>query len=164
MGQDIKYILIEAEHEVPKNIVHFNYEKGIVLPIDFYDSDYENIMETPLRFPNSEALFTFIKAELICEDSVLELIDWLHIKRITTFMLSGYREIMDIPQGLFQLIFLEDHPVNASDPVLEELPLSDLLPLTDLTRTNEQLFFSYDDAFYAYFKDDPDRELVRRYE
>jgi len=39
MGQDIKYILIEAEHEVPKNIVHFNYEKGIVLPIDLNGSD-----------------------------------------------------------------------------------------------------------------------------
>ncbi|MEM6726446.1 MAG: hypothetical protein AAF598_20555 [Bacteroidota bacterium] len=164
MGQDIKYIIIESKHEVPKAIVHFRYETGTILPIDLYDGDYERTMKSRADFETSDALFAFMLERLYNEESVNTAIKWFKAEGVKTFIFSGYREIMDLAEEIYQLNFLEGRKVERSDPEFQQAPLSDLLPLTNEPRTNEALFFSYDDAFYTYFEDEPERELVRMFE
>lgn len=164
MGHNIKYIATKNNLQVPPEIVHFVEMDTLILPIDLYDSDYEELIEESINWTNSDQLFGHCISELILEDSVLSCIDFLKNQKNLTFALVAYREIMDIPQGYPWLLFKNGQLFKPENKYLEPHSQIGLELRYETIIGNEDRYYSYDDSFYEYFKNQPEKKLVRKYE
>ena len=163
MGQDIKYIAIKKEIEVPNKIVHFVENDTLIFPIDFYDGEFVKLIEESHRFKTADQLFDFIITEVYSEDSVLESIQFLKGKCIETFAIVAHREILEIPQAYPCIVVVDNELIETKDIDRDPHIITGLNTLSSNILSNEKRYYSYDDAFYDYFQNDPEKELVRRF-
>jgi len=163
MGQDIKYIALHKNNKIPKEVIHFFENDSVIIPIDLYDGDFENLMNKRVNFQFVEDVFNFILNELTNEDSVIDTINSLKLLRVNTFFLTGYREILEIPQKDFWII-AKNGDLIESKGLVDPHKLIGLGISSHEIIMNEKRYYSYDDAFYEYHKNHPEKKLIRRYE
>lgn len=163
MGQDIKYIAIHGNTPMPREVVHFKELDSIIIPIDLYDGEFESLMEDFEEFKTIDELFHYIIEELAPEDSVVESVEVLKALKVDTLVIAGYREILDLPQGYFWIIVKDGQILKNEDRTLDPHKSIGLQTRYMGIVSNEDRYYSFDDGFYEYFENEPDKKLVRRF-
>lgn len=156
MGQKIYYILTKSNIDVPFEIVHFKEKNGLIFPLlmDEYlfkditadanrkdVSTIEDFYFNVLRFHSFEyptkKVFRFIK------------------QRFQSFALVGYREILEIPDNLGDIIlFLNNSKVDTRNK-----RESDVHKILDVEISffeviqNERKYWSFSSAENTYFEE-----------
>lgn len=153
MAQDIKYILLKNELEVPADMVHFVENDALIIPVDFYDGEFEQLMDGAVSCATANDILNFIIDKVLPEDSVVGVAQYLKSTGLSTFVIASYRESLSAyPWAVFKN--------NERKPVKDfNLDPHGLIGITNPTYydivNNEGRYHSYDDAFYEYFKNDP---------
>jgi len=161
MAQDIKYIVLKHEIELPQSIVHFVEKEALIVPIDLYDSEFETLIDASARLKNADGIFDFIIQEVLPEDSAIDVAKCLQSLQINTFVIASYRDAINTYPWMVvkdnELIPIDNYNVDPHKLIGIEAP-----SYFDIVN-HEERYYSYDDAFYEYYKNNPEKELVRRF-
>ena len=160
MAQDIKYIALKNIARIPNNIVHFIENEALIIPIDFYDGDFESLVEKSAQLKTIEQIFDLID-ETASEDSVSRVAEFLKSIQPQTFAILSCRDVLTCYPWIIikdgRLLKIDDYTIDPHKQINIDSPT-----YYDIIQ-NEKRYYSYDDAFYEYFKDNPEKELVRRF-
>ena len=164
MGQDIKYIATNKHVDLPDRIVHFFEKNALVIPVDLGDGEYEMLLRNAEKLGKLQQLFDHIRSDCYYEESVHDIFETLEYLAVDSFILTGYREIMDMPQEEGRLLVQDGKIMKLDAQILfnEAFKMLGLQIENYGIVSNEDRYYSFDDAFFDYHKDNPKEPLLKR--
>lgn len=111
MGQQIYFISTPNYAKISIDIVHFIENNHIIIPLLIDEFDFNRIIETK-DIKNVNDFFEEAIRHFTFEYTAKKVFDLLEEKKINTFALFGYREVLDIPEIDDAIIFINGIRIN----------------------------------------------------
>ncbi|MEM6721819.1 MAG: hypothetical protein AAF611_21000 [Bacteroidota bacterium] len=159
MAQDLKYIITTEPLEVPINIVHFKENNAIVFPLLLQDYDFKDLAAYADTTDENAYLFfdLVLHGAYTIEYPMRNLFQFLIRKKLKTFGMVAYREILDIPENVGKpIVFINDQSVKTTSKDFPEDEAHQLLNVEVAFGSminNEEKYWSYETAEFFYLND-----------
>lgn len=155
MGQQLSYIICKETIDPPIHIIHFKEANTFVFPVLIEENDFIELSETIHKRPDTADEFfeVVLYGGYPLEYPTRRLVEFLKSKYIKSFAFITYNEITGLRTNTaLPIVFIDDR-LHANTGTMKEEEAHKLLhaevSFTEII-TNEEKYWSYEDAEYYY--------------